>query len=276
MQPSPLIRRLINLLPLAGLLVLAWGLYGLLASGDGAGSSAQPEDPSLNAQGFALPTATEELSFQRSWVRIDATGLAEDSTAAAGTPEGLAPTLAVTPDATSPASARVRPTDLRQQALVAEPVDGPAIPDRLVIPAIDLDAPVVLAPTRTLTLEQQVFSQWLAPDDFAVGYHTGSAYLGKTGNTVLNGHHNVFGKVFEHLHELESGDVIEVYAGQRVFRYVVAQSMILKERGATLAEREQNARWILPSADERLTLVTCWPAESNTHRLLVVASPLEE
>jgi sortase (surface protein transpeptidase) len=28
--------------------------------------------------------------------------------------------------------------------------------------------------------------------------------------------------------------------------------------------------------DERLTLVTCWPADSNTHRLIIVARAVEK
>ena len=37
----------------------------------------------------------------------------------------------------------------------------------------------------------------------------------------------------------------------------------------------ENAAWIMPSEDERLTLVTCWPYTSNTHRLIIVARPVE-
>jgi LPXTG-site transpeptidase (sortase) family protein len=29
----------------------------------------------------------------------------------------------------------------------------------------------------------------------------------------------------------------------------------------------------MPSTDERLTLITCWPYETNTHRLIIVALP---
>lgn len=50
--------------------------------------------------------------------------------------------------------------------------------------------------------------------------------------------------------------------------------MILPERDADLQTRLENARWIQPSQDERLTLVTCWPANSNTHRLIIVARPV--
>jgi sortase A len=50
--------------------------------------------------------------------------------------------------------------------------------------------------------------------------------------------------------------------------------MIVPERSATPEERLDNARWILPSNDERLTLITCWPYDSNSHRLILVAAPL--
>ena len=49
--------------------------------------------------------------------------------------------------------------------------------------------------------------------------------------------------------------------------------MILPEAGATLEQRLENSRWIGQSDDTRLTLITCWPAESNTHRLVIVAVP---
>jgi sortase A len=35
----------------------------------------------------------------------------------------------------------------------------------------------------------------------------------------------------------------------------------------------ENARWIEPTEDERLTLVSCWPYETNAYRLVVVARP---
>ncbi|HOG80388.1 MAG TPA: sortase, partial [Anaerolineaceae bacterium] len=50
--------------------------------------------------------------------------------------------------------------------------------------------------------------------------------------------------------------------------------MILPERNQPVEQRIENARWIEPSVDTRLTLITCWPYESNTHRLVVVARPV--
>ncbi len=149
-------------------------------------------------------------------------------------------------------------------------------PTRLIIPAIGLDAPVIPAEKEEVKTDGVVYEQWLAPDKYAVGWHSDSVGLGQIGNMVLNGHHNVHGEVFKDLDKLQAGDRISVYGedSQR-YGYIVTNIMILPERDVSVEERLQNARWILPSADQRLTLVTCWPYYSNTHRLIIVASPLE-
>jgi len=74
---------------------------------------------------------------------------------------------------------------------------------------------------------------------------------------------------------LDIGDVIIIYSGSQEFRYQVAAKMLLPERYRPLSTRMENARWIAPSTDERITLITCWPADSNTHRVVVVAFPID-
>jgi sortase A len=150
----------------------------------------------------------------------------------------------------------------------------PEVPIRLVIPTIDLDAPVSPAETKILKVGGVEYQQWLAPDQFAIGWHTGSARLGEAGNTVFNGHHNVYGEVFRHLVDVEVGDPILVYSWEHLFTYQITNMMILPEKYQGLDVRMENAHWILPSQDERLTLITCWPYESNTHRLIIVARPV--
>jgi LPXTG-site transpeptidase (sortase) family protein len=147
-------------------------------------------------------------------------------------------------------------------------------PDRIVIPAIKLDAPVVPATLRTILYHEKVYPQWVAPDVFAAGWDTTSATPGIFNNTVLFGHHNAHGEVFRHLVNLEVGDLIVVYSGKNRFTYIIVLKMILPERNEPVDVRLQNARWILPSDDERLTLLTCWPYTSNTHRLIIVAIPI--
>jgi len=157
------------------------------------------------------------------------------------------------------------------------PTPDPAslLPSRLFIPAIDLDAPVVQVGWDTQEVNGQLVSSWIVPNSFAAGWHVTSALPGKPGNTVLNGHHNIYGEVFRNLEDLEPGDEIVVYAGETPHYYGITERHILKEKYETEEVRRENARFILPTEDERLTLVTCWPYTNNTHRLVIVALPMQ-
>lgn len=167
------------------------------------------------------------------------------------------------------------PARFLQPAQVYDEADEPTglVPDRLVIESIGLNAPIIPTTIKEIEYQGQPYYQWLAPNEPAVGWHETSALLGSPGNTVLNGHHNVYGEVFKDLVNVHEGDLIEVYSGNNVFRYRVALAMLLPERFKSLTVRLENARWILPTEDERLTLITCWPYESNTHRVIIVALP---
>ncbi len=111
------------------------------------------------------------------------------------------------------------------------------------------------------------------PDYFAVGWHDTLALPGQGGNTVLNGHQNIHGAVFQNLDQLATGDEVIVYVGAVAYRYRVAEKHLVADEGQPTAVRARNARWILPTQDERLTLVTCAPAPHGDHRLIVVAHP---
>ena len=147
-------------------------------------------------------------------------------------------------------------------------------PDRIVIPVINLDAPVVAANKDVVLLFYRFLHNGWLPNKFAAGWHTESAPLGKPGNTVINGHHNVYGRVFENLVNLSEGDTISIFSGDVQFDYIVVNKMILPDRDVTVKLKMENARWISRSDDERLTLITCWPWYSNTHRLIIVGSPI--
>ncbi|MEZ4639863.1 MAG: sortase [Caldilineaceae bacterium] len=40
---------------------------------------------------------------------------------------------------------------------------------------------------------------------YAAGYHEGSALLGQAGNTVISGHNNIDGAVFQNLYQIQPG-----------------------------------------------------------------------
>ena len=91
---------------------------------------------------------------------------------------------------------------------------------------------------------------------------------------LMNGHNNVFGEVFRFLDQAVVGDTIEVFSGTQEFTYEIIETVIVAERDQPLEVRAQNAEWIAPTTDERLTLISCYPYTSNSHRLIVVAKPV--
>jgi LPXTG-site transpeptidase (sortase) family protein len=159
--------------------------------------------------------------------------------------------------------------------LEAESATETWLPEYLTIPDIGLNVTIVDADYEEVEVRDEMFHQWLAPDARTVGWQPSSASLGVEGNTVLIGHHNIYGEVFKDLEKLEVGDRVWIYSGNRAYEYAIRLKFILPEKYESVETRLENARWIQPTQDERLTLVTCWPYETNTHRMILVAEPLK-
>lgn len=147
-------------------------------------------------------------------------------------------------------------------------------PSRILAPAINLDAPVEMAGWTVEKKNGVEISKWLVPDA-AAGWHQNSALPGHGGNVVLSGHHNMGTEVFRYLVNLKKGDEVMLRADNHDYHYQVTDHFILPERGVSEEQRRQNAQWIMPTSDERLTLVTCWPYNDNSHRLIVVAKMVQ-
>jgi sortase A len=165
----------------------------------------------------------------------------------------------------------------RVAARAAAPVaraTTPPPPDRIVIPVISLDGRVTDVGWEARVVNGEFAGNVWQTAAYAAGFHTSSARPGQRGNTVISGHNNIEGKIFKDLHQLKSGDRIFLYTADSVHEYRVEQNFIVPEAEASDAQRRENARWIGVTPDERLTLVTCYPPWSNTHRTIVVAHPL--
>ena len=167
--------------------------------------------------------------------------------------------------------------------------DGP--PVRIVIPDLGIDAPVVEMMWRIVETDQGPVSEWVIPQNEA-GHHINSAHLGQTGNIVISGHNNIYGKVFEPISQAWDNDsrkpvdaatdrsdtlngrLVQLYdAAGRRFDYRIEEFYRLKDTGVSLAQRQANSRYMLPTDDARLTIITCWPPWNNTHRLILIARP---
>jgi LPXTG-site transpeptidase (sortase) family protein len=167
--------------------------------------------------------------------------------------------------------------------LTLAPTASPAAPEptlslsnTLVIPAINLEAPIVEVGYESQVIDGTSAITWAVPEFFAVGWHQSSAPPGQHGNTVLNGHEYIHGGVFQELVKLQEDDEIIVHSEGTAHHYRVSEQHIFKEEGQSLAVRVENAQWILPTEDERLTIVTCAPHKKSTHRLIVVAFPVDD
>ena len=147
-------------------------------------------------------------------------------------------------------------------------------PTRIVIPIIGVDVPVVLTTWEMVSVGNVERPMWSVPAQRAAGWHEGSAPLGLPGNTVLNAHNTTYGEAFRDLYRLEAGNQILVYSDGEGFDYQVEEILFLPEAGQPIEVRLENARYIQPTQDERVTLVTCHPYASLEYRLVIIARPV--
>lgn len=175
-----------------------------------------------------------------------------------------------------PAVQGVLPASHESQPVTNEPTVSPGrpLPDRLVMPALDMDIPVEeIGWSLRAGANGSVYNQW-DEADYAAGWHKNSAIPGERGNVVLSGHNNIMGAVFRELDQLSRGDIATLYVDGVPYDYAVDRILIVPETTATPEQRRENAKWIQPTTNEQLTLVSCWPRDNNTHRIIVLASPV--
>lgn len=150
------------------------------------------------------------------------------------------------------------------------------LPERIAIPALALDRRVVEIGWTTELVDNDTLRKEWETASHAAGFHRGSAPPGAPGNTVISGHNNIDGAIFRDLHRIEPGERIYLYAGDARHAYEVETNFVLREAGVSEEQRIENGKWIGPTPDERLTLVTCYPPWGNSHRTVVVARPIDD
>ncbi len=161
------------------------------------------------------------------------------------------------PDAQGYSEPEPVPTHL--QGLVAMvtplpvPTPGPEQAQRIVIPAIAVDAPVVEG------------DDWDALKKGA-GHHISSANPGERGNCIISAHNDIYGEIFRDLPELKVGDEIRVETQTQSYRYVVQQTQIINPNDADAAANVMGA-----TRSPVLTLISCYPYGVDTHRIIVIA-----
>jgi LPXTG-site transpeptidase (sortase) family protein len=156
----------------------------------------------------------------------------------------------------------------------ANTIISPELPSLVEIPAIKVNAKVIAVGPGKKVGKNSV--EWSSPNKGQVGWHNYSGRLGEAKNIVLNGHNNIQGAVFRKLYTLQAGDLITVSSASYIRVYQVQEVLRLLERGVSYEQRVQNAQYIQPMNDDRLTLISCWPETNNTHRIIVIAKPISQ
>lgn len=148
------------------------------------------------------------------------------------------------------------------------------MPHRILSPDIDLDAKIVEMGWTTSQQWGQTVSEWNVPFSEA-GWHKNSAGLGEGTNIVISGHNNSMGgRIFANVENLEIGQRLTLWNSRNEpFNYKITDRTIVRAIFAS-TETEAYLTQVMQRTDrEQLTLITCWPSWSNTHRLVVIAEP---
>lgn len=136
---------------------------------------------------------------------------------------------------------------VQSQVEIPTPIPGPENPVRIQIPAIGVDAPIVVG------------DGWEQLKK-GVGHHIGSANPGQPGNLVLSAHNDVFGQIFRYLDLLQNGDQVIVYTNQRSYTYIVTETTIVEPTQVEVMSATEN---------ETLTLISCYPYMVDNQRIVV-------
>ncbi len=143
----------------------------------------------------------------------------------------------------------LRPYVQAYYAALTIPTPSPEHAIRIRIPAIGVDAPIVMG------------------DDWeqlkkGVGQHIGSANPGQPGNIVLSAHNDIYGEIFRDLDKLQPGDKIYIHTQSRVYTYVVTEIHIVEPT---------DVQWMLPTEEPVATLISCYPYMVDNQRIVVRA-----
>ena len=148
------------------------------------------------------------------------------------------------------------PIPAHLQGLVAQvrplpvPTSGPEHAQRIVIPVIDVDAPVVRGDdSESLKM--------------GAGHYIGIAKPGDRGNCVISARNDLYSEILRALPKMYIGDEILVHTQTQAYRYVVEQTRIIEPTEVSV---------MAPTSSPVLTLISCYPYGIDSHRIVVIAA----
>jgi LPXTG-site transpeptidase (sortase) family protein len=186
-----------------------------------------------------------------------------------------APTRTAIPVLQPPVSASPTPDPSSYPGLLglAAQAYGPRLIASVEIPAIDVDTPVTAVGWMVKdgsAADAQI--EWDSPGPLA-GWVITSGLPGDGANIVLYGHNNLYASIFRDLGSLKAGDRVLLKTGESDWQYKVSQVIFLRAAFVDTDTLKSYMKYLQPGTKEQLTLISCWPPVSNTHRIVVLAEP---
>ena len=169
----------------------------------------------------------------------------------------------------------VLPATIASAATLNSPTVSVAVPVRLVIPSLHIDANV-----DTLGITHS--GHMAAPNNFSnVGWYKYSSIPGEIGNTIIDGHYESGTNarklptpgVFQNLHMIQMGDDIQVLSANGTTHHYTVVSLTLMNKDASITPV------MTSNGTSRLVLITCagtWlPQQGTFSERLIVTAVLE-
>lgn len=240
-----------NLLLLAGALLIVVAIAVYLLRGDGSANkatSSPPTVPALAAAATPQPSPSPTSTPGR----------------VASTSKDFWPPLFQSDDGSTPAVSATPASAKKPQPNATE----------LEIPSVGIKTKIEQVGYQTIMVDGKPVIQWDVAG-YAASHDENSGNPGDGKNIVLTGHDDWKGEVFKNLHEVKKGDIVTLTSPAGTFHYAVSQILYRQEVGMPLSFRLQTGHYLDPTAPERVTLITCWPYGVDTHRLIVIATPVK-
>lgn len=167
---------------------------------------------------------------------------------------------AYTKDKSLPSNVGENPDDINNVlSLVEQQTDSRAI-DSIVIPKINVDAPIVYSAKDTN-------AQILEDLKSGVVHYPGTAMPGRVGNVFMTGHSSYYwwnggqyNQVFALLHNLKAGDLVYLYYKGGKYVYRMKDSVVVNPSDVHVLDQ---------TTTPTLSLMTCTPIGTNLRRLIV-------
>lgn len=156
-------------------------------------------------------------------------------------PGGAQPNLAEIPENLRPLVQALPP--------IVIPTPSPKQAIRMIISAINIDAPVVQGDSWEQLKK-------------GIAQHIGTGDPGQSGNMVVSAHNDIFGELFRELDRLKPGDEVQVFTASQKFTYRITGTRLVQPTEVSVMN---------PTVSPTLTLISCYPYLVDTQRIVVFA-----